>query len=271
MRRAEPPIPTWLRIAGQAARVGYVDYTSIMTLRIWLSGMFLRMLAQVSFFALIGKLLGSQRQVTFLLVGNAVSLASMMSLVTIASTTWERRQGTLPLIVSSPTSPGLVFIARSVHWVAEGWVSAVGALVVTSLAFGLRLPLDGMLWALPLIALVGASTYLFGCCLAALVLEVMDLRNVVSNVVYVVMVAACGVVVPVSTLPVAVRVVAEALPLTHGLAAIHMVLDGRSIGTALPQIAAEVAIGAGWLLLAVGAFALFVERGRRRGTIELST
>jgi ABC-2 type transport system permease protein len=269
--RARGWLESWPRIVGQAARVGFSEYSSIMSLRIWLSGMLLRVVAQVSFFALIGRLLGSQAEVAYLLVGNAVSLAAMFSLVTIATIVWERRQGTLPLVVSSPTFPGLVFVGRSLHWIAEGWVSALAALLVTAFAFRLRLPLAGVLWTLPLLPLISASSYALGCFLAALVLRVMDLRNVVSNLAYYAMVGLCGVIVPVSRLPGPLRPLAEALPLTHGLAAVRAVLDGRSIGAALPEAAVELAVGAAWLLIAFAAFAIFTEGARRNGSIELST
>lgn len=88
------------------------------------------------------------------------------------------------------------------------------------------------------------------------------------------MMLICGVMVPVSFWPGWMQVIAQTLPLTHGLAAVRALADP----TASPVAAGEVALpllvagglGAGWLLLA----ALLPERlasaGRRTGSIEFA-
>ncbi|MGZ4242633.1 MAG: hypothetical protein ACXVQ7_13610, partial [Actinomycetota bacterium] len=65
------------RVAWYAVLSGANDYWAIYTLKSWLFGWLLRMISQVTFFALIGKLLRSDQQVHFFLVGNAVFIAGM--------------------------------------------------------------------------------------------------------------------------------------------------------------------------------------------------
>jgi hypothetical protein len=80
--------------------------------------------------------------------------------------------------------------------------------------------------------------------------------------------AICGVQVPTGFWPEWVRAVAGGLPLTHGLAAVRSALAGAGPGEVLPAVGAEIALAAGWLVLAVLAFNRLTERGRRDGSIE---
>ncbi|HKD94312.1 MAG TPA: hypothetical protein VKB43_06335, partial [Gaiellaceae bacterium] len=66
-----------LRVVWYSVVSGANDYWSIFTPKSWVFGWMIRVVSQVSFFALIGTLLRSQVQTEFLLVGNAVMVAGM--------------------------------------------------------------------------------------------------------------------------------------------------------------------------------------------------
>ncbi|HCG01768.1 MAG TPA: hypothetical protein DEV93_14650, partial [Chloroflexi bacterium] len=66
-----------LRVARFAVLSGAYDYFAIYSLRSWVFGWMVRVLSQVTFFALIGKLLKSDEQTQFLLIGNAVMIGAM--------------------------------------------------------------------------------------------------------------------------------------------------------------------------------------------------
>jgi ABC-2 type transport system permease protein len=119
-----------LAVLRYAAVCGFADFGSTYTIWTWLFGLFVRMVAQVAFFAFIGRLLESPEQVEFLFVGNVVMAAAAGALTTVVATSWERGAGTLPLLVASPTSPVLVLMGRSVWFVGNGLLLALGALVV---------------------------------------------------------------------------------------------------------------------------------------------
>lgn len=57
---------------------------------------------------------GSER-VQFMVVGNAAMVAAMAALLGTATTTWERRSGTLPFLIAAPTSHIVVFMSRSLE------------------------------------------------------------------------------------------------------------------------------------------------------------
>ncbi len=263
-------LPAPLRVVGHAVYVGWKDARVIYTWRTWLTGWLLRVVAQVAFFALIGRLLASTEQLHYLLLGNVVMLAAISGMTAVATTTWERMTGTLPLLVAAPSSHISVFIARSLENVIDGLLTAVAAFVIIAPLFGFPVPLPHALMALPVLTLVTVTTFALATFLGALVLRAMGTRNVVSNIVYLTMMAICGVNVPVEFWPNWVEVVASLLPLTHGLKAIRAIFDGATLPTTVPQILAEAIVGASWFAVAVLAFRHFVNSGRRDGTIEFA-
>jgi ABC-2 type transport system permease protein len=251
-----------------AAVSAFADFSTIFTWRTWTIGWLSRVLCQVAFFALIGRLLGSAEQTRYLVVGNAVLIAALEAMFVVASSTWERAAGTLPLLLAAPTDPALVFAGRSVQWIASGIATASVSLVGLGLAFGVPMRPSAVLAALPLVALACVATYCFGLFPAALVLRVPAVRNVVSNVTVLAMMAICGVQVPTSFWPACVRDTAAALPFTHALSAVRAALAGERPGTVLPEVGWTVLAAAGWLLLAGLAFRRLTDAGRRDGTIE---
>ncbi|MDP8911890.1 MAG: ABC transporter permease, partial [Actinomycetota bacterium] len=83
--------------------------------------------------------------------------------------------------------------------------------------------------------------------------------------------AVCGVNVPLGFYPEAVQWLANVLPLTHGLAAIRDLLAGEPLAVLLPNVGLEIAVGLGWLALALVSFNRLAEGGRRDGSIEFAT
>lgn len=259
-----------LTVLRYAAITGFADFATTYTWRTWIAGWLSRVLAQVAFFALIGRLLGSKDTVAYLLIGNAVLIAVLESAFVVASTTWERRAGTLPLLIASPTSPVLVFCGRSVQWLVSGTASSSIALLVLAPVFGVHLPMPAAFAVIPLIALISVSAYCLGLFLAGLVLRAMGLRNVVGNITWMTVGLLAGAQVPIDFWPAWARVVGHLLPARHGLPAIRELLAGGPAGRILTGAALELAVAAGWLLLAVLTFRRLAEGGRRDGSIEFS-
>lgn len=261
---------TTLRIMRYALLSGAYDYGSIYTWRSWLGGWFLRVLAQVSFFALIGRLLGAEQQTWFLLVGNAVMLAAMEGVWALNMVSWERSAGTLPLLAASPTSPVLVLASRGVYLIADGSISALGALFVLGPLFGLPLPWPRVLLVIPLTILVGASAYCFGTFLGGVILAYRGVNSLVANVGLVAVMTLCGINVPLDAYPGPIAVISQCLPVTHGLIGVRDVLAGNLAGAGA-QALLEAAVAACWLGICLLTFRWFVYRGRRSGSLEYAT
>ncbi|MGW1065170.1 ABC transporter permease [Streptomyces aureus] len=252
------------RVLGWAARAGAADYGTVFTWKTWLLGWFVRMLAQVLFFATIGHLLGPG-QARYLLVGNAVALVTLHGVFASASTTWELQYGTLPLLVASPTSPTLVLVGRSLFWLPDGVACGLGALLILGPTAGLH-PTAVSLALIPaLLVLVAVTSYCLGLFLGSLVLTAVDLRNVVSNAAFTVMLIVCGPEVPSGAVGPVLARLGQVLPLTHGLLAVREVLAGRADAHTAALAGWETLIGACWLAAALAVLGLRARRSRRDG------
>jgi ABC-2 type transport system permease protein len=240
----------------------------------WVVGWMSRAMLQVVFFAIIGVLLDSPDAVRFLFVGVAVMIAATEALTSTATTTWERRQGTMPLLVAAPTRLWPVFAGRSIQWIPSGVLTASVALFGLGPFFGVTFSPVRAVAVFGCLIVASVTTYCLAMMLGAIVLNAMSLRNVVANVAQVLTTLTCGVTVPVTFWPGWVQATVQAVPLTHALSSVRTLADtpaGTPVAAeVLTGVGPALAVGAGWLVLA----ALMLERlavaGRRSGSIEFA-
>ncbi len=223
-------------------------------------------LVQLSFFTLIG-LFGGAQPPAFYLIGNSIAVAfrPMFSIATAIAD--ERAGGTLPYLIASPASRALLFFGRATLHVVDGMFDVALAFVFATLVFGLRLPdsaWPGMLLAVFTASLTAVGLGFFIGAVAYVVLDAVFLGNFVMFG----LLLLTGANVPLGDLPDAVRPLAEALPLTHTIAAARLYAAGADVAAGIPLLLADVALGLVW---AFGGFTLFrfLElQARRRGTLE---
>jgi ABC-2 type transport system permease protein len=263
-RGALARVRTGLTVLAWAARAGMADHAVMFTLRTWILGWFMRMLAQVLFFLTIGNLLGPG-QARYLLIGNAVLMVTLHGLNATASTTWELENGTLGLLVASPSSPTAVLAGRSLFWLPDGLACGLGAILILSPVAGLRLTAGTVLAISALMVVTALSSYCLGLFLGSLVLTASDLRNVVSNGTLTLSMALCGPEFPSSSLGPVLGHVGAFLPLTHGLRAVRDVFAGASTGHVAALGAQEAAVGCAWLAAAIAVLGLRARRSRHEG------
>lgn len=253
-----------------SARVARADLKVIYTPMTWTFGWLGRILAQVIFFAVIGLLLEDDAAVVYLFLGQAVMVAVVEVFMSVASTTWERRAGTLPLLIAAPGPLWPVFFGRSLQWVPSGSATSMVALFVLGPLLGISWQPHSALLAVPVLLATVLSMYLMALALAAVVLRAPRWRNVASNIAHILVMLMCGVTVPASIWPGWVQTLGQLIPLTHGMEIIRALQNGdhgRELGTA-----AVLLLGAGllWALSAAALFRLFGEAGRRDGSISFS-
>jgi ABC-2 type transport system permease protein len=251
-----------------AFRAGIADYRAIFTWRSWVFGWMLRVIAQVSFFALIGLRVADDRSAFYLLVGNALAVAAQVGVFSLNMTTTERWAGTLPLLVASPTSPVVVFASRGSYLAVDGALSALGALFIAGPAFGLPLPWPRILAVVPLTGIVAVASYCFGTFLAGVVFRFREMNSVAVLVGYVGLMTVCGVNVPLDYYPSVLEWISRFLPLTNGLLAIREVFAGAAWSTVIGHGALELAVAAGWMTLALLTFNRLASRGRLDGSLD---
>lgn len=257
-----------LRILRCAFVSAFADMRATYTWRTWTFAWLVRILCQVTLFAFIGKLIGNPATTEYLVVGNSVFITADIVMMVCATTSWERMAGTLPLLIGAPASPFVVFAGRSVQWLVDGLACSTVSLMLLAPVLGVHLPFSAVLLAVPMVALISLSVYAFGLVLAGLALRVMSARNIIGRLGSILLMVLTGVQVPVDFWPAPLRVVAQFLPLTHGLEAVRTVLHGGSGGTVLKGLGLEIAVGFGWSLVAVYTYWRLVASGRKDGSIE---
>lgn len=264
----------WAGVAGlvrESTAFAVAEMRATHTRQTYLFGWLLRLMLQATFFALVAGYVGTRVALRYSLVGNAVVLGCLESMIVVLMMVLERSMGTLPLLVASPTSHIPVYLGRGLHWMASGLLSSAAAFVVLPFAVRVDLPWPRAALALPILAVVCVSSYCFGCVLGSLALRFPGVMWLLLNLGYLPVMAFCGVNVPLSFWPAPLHMLAEILPVTHGLLAIRGVLGSASAGTVLTQIGLEVAVGSGWLAVACAAIDRVVRHGIATGSLEFGS
>lgn len=255
-------------VARESAIFAVSEMRATHTWRTYLFGWLLRLLLQTIFFSLVAGYFGTRMTRQYALVGNAVVLGCLESMIVVLMMAQERSTGTLPLLATAPTSHVPIYLGRGLHWMASGLLSSTLAFVILPPALGVPLPWPRAALALPLLALVCVTSYCYGCVLGAVGLRYMSVVWLLLNLGYLPIMTFCGVNVPVSFWPLPLRVIAEIVPVTHGLMAVRGVLSGAPAATVLGQAALEALVGIGWLSVAWLALARVVRQGIAAGTLE---
>src|ERR671923_1511383 len=261
-------VASTLNVMRYAFAAGLADYRAIFTWRSWAFGWMVRVVSQISFFALVGLRVADERAAVYILIGNALAVAAQSGVFSLNMTTTDRWAGGLQLLVASPTSPLVVFASRGAYLAVDGALSAVLGLFIAGPLFGLALPWPRVLAVIPLTGLVALSAYCLGTFLAGVVFRFREINSLVVNTTYVGLMTACGVNVPLSYYPQAIEWLSHALPLTNGLLAIRGVFAGDPASSILGYTGAEVAVGAAWFTLAMLTFNRLASRGRLDGTLD---
>jgi ABC-2 type transport system permease protein len=257
-----------LTVMRHAFAAGLAEYRAIFTWRSWLFGWMVRVVSQISFFALVGLRVADERSAVYILIGNALAVAAQAGVFSLNMTTTDRWAGGLQLLVASPTSPLVVFSSRGAYLAVDGALSAILGLFIAGPLFGMPLPWPEVVAVIPLTALIALSAYCLGTFLAGIVFRYRNINSLVVNTTYVGLMTACGVNVPLSYYPPVIEWLSHLLPLTNGLLAIRGVFDGDPASTILRHAAAEALVGAGWLILALLTFNRMASNGRLDGTLD---
>lgn len=231
-------------------------------------GWLVRIVAQAAFFALVGRLLDNPDYVRYLVIGNGVVVGALAVNWTVPSSTWDRGDGTYPLLVAAPSSLFPAVMGRTAIWLCNGVATSFASLVVLVAVFRIAVDATAILLILPLLVLTCVGVYCFALLLGSLVTRAPRTRNIVHNSALTMLMAFAGVSVPVSFWPAPIEVWANLLPLTHGLAAIRLAFDGGALLDIAREAGWEAAVAAGWLALSLLTIDRMAEAGRADGSIE---
>jgi len=257
-----------LRIYRHGLLVGARDFAIFWNWKTWCGGWMLRILTNVFVWVLLGRLLGSPEKLHYLIVGFAATAG--VGTFAVAAASWDRLDGTYPLLVVAPGSIAPALFGRMSVWMF-GWIaSAFVTFFIVTLAFQWTFSASSAAITLAIIVLICVTTFFLTVAVGALASLAPRIRNMCSFLVTLVIMAFCGVSVPVSFWPGWLQVLCNLLPVTHGLGAIRLVLGEAGNGAEILRgVGLEAVVGAGWLGLSLLIVDRFAEAGRADGSIEL--
>ncbi len=256
----------FLRVFRQGLRVGVRDFSVFWTWKSWLGGWMVRILTNVMLWVLMGRLLASPARLHYLLIGNAATAGVGTFAIVVA--TWERYDGTFPLLVAAPSPLAPAVMGRMSVWMF-GWIaSALLTFFLLALYFDFRTSWQAVATIPFIILLLCVSTFFFSAFLGALIAAAPKFRLIFAWLLLTVLTAFCGVNVPVAFWPPWVQFIANLLPVTHGLEAVRLILDHGWSLQVLRDLLWETLVGLGWLLLALAAFSRSANSARADGSIE---
>jgi len=257
------------RVLRFGLRVGRRDFAAFYSSwPVWFAAWGVRSITAGAMIALLGRLVGSQDYVHYLLIGNSVIVGAHSAGWALQSSTWDRFDGTYPLLVVSPSGLRPSLIGRTSIWVLNGFLTSLTTFAVLAFAFGLPLPFPlALLVPLPLAVMCG-SAYAFALSIGSFVVRVPRSRNVVHSFAMTVLAAFTGANVPVVFWPGWVQTLADGMPLTHGLIALRLLLVQGPAITILQELSLEVFVGLVWFAFAAVVMNIMANAGRAGGSID---
>jgi len=236
--------------------------------KLWLTTWLLRIVTASATWILLGRLIGSEERVMFLLIGNAVIVGPQAAGWVVASSTWDRFEGTYPLLVIAPTSLAPAMIGRTSIWLLNGVLTSLATFGILAAMFGLSLPMPNVLFAPLLITVICASSYGFSLFIGSLVIRIPQTRNIAHNIATTLLTAFCGVGVPVTFWPRWIQVITSFLPVTHGLQSMRLLFSRGDPFVIISGTVLEAVIGMSWLILGILTMDRMANHGRSEGSIE---
>jgi ABC-2 type transport system permease protein len=219
------------------------------------------------FFIFLGKFVGYTDPV-YIVIGNILLIpaSSSMSGVTIAIGD-ERQWGTLSYILGSPVPRAPIFLGRALFYILDGLVTALLGFAIAAGIFHLDLSQVNfvVLFACTLLLAITSSGlgFLFGS-ISLISRDGWIILNTFLSALYILV----GVNFPVNALPVVLQKVAYCLPLTRGIMAARLALEGAAWDAISSLLVGEALVGTLYIIIGYLVFLLIEKRSFVSGTLD---
>jgi len=219
------------------------------------------------FFIYMGKFVGFTNPL-YIVIGNLLLLPASNSMSGVTSAIGdERGWGTLSYVLGSPAPRAPIFMGRALFYIVDGFVTALLGFAVAAGIFHFdmsRINFPLLLLCVFLIAITSSGLgFLFGS-ISLVSRDGWIYLNTFLSALYILV----GVNFPVESLPSALQTVAYGLPLTRGIMAARLALDGAGWSAIGGLVAGEVLVGAVYVLVGYLCFLLIEKRSMNSGTLD---
>ena len=205
-------------------------------------------------FIFLGKYVGLNDPV-YIVIGNILLLPSLNGVMGISMTIGGEKQfGALSYLLGSPAPRGAVFIGRAFFHIIDGFVAVLIALPIAILVFHLDLTQTNFLLA----GIMLSCSFALPATGLGFIMGVVTLLSrdgwMITSTLALAFYVLIGVNFPIDMLPPALKSISLALPMTRGIQAARLALNGASFTELVPLLVGEVLIGLAYIIFGYALF-----------------
>lgn len=199
-------------------------------------------LAQMLLFLFMGRLAGLTNPL-YIVIGNILLLPATNGVSGVSMTiNGERDFRTLPYLIASPASRAPLFLGRSLVHIIDGLLSTIMALFLGAIFFHVDLTHSNLPLTALCILLLSITSCGLGLILGSLTLRTREAWTITSMVVIALYIFS-GVNFPVDVLPKSLQLISYSLPLTRGIQAARLAMDGATWSAISSLFFGELLVG----------------------------
>lgn len=257
----------WFRVLWREAVLSYHGRFAITSPFGYLAGKLGFPLFLMLFFIFMGKFVGYSDP-AFIMIGNMLLIpaSSGMGGVTLAVGD-ERQWGTLSYVLGSPAPRVPVFLGRAIFYILDGFVTSLLGLFITAAIFGLNLADVNLLLLVFCSLLIAVTSCGLGFLFGSISLVSRD-GWVILNTFLALLYILAGVNIPVASLPAFLQRISYAIPMTRGIMAARLVMDGSAWQGIGSLVGGEALIGGIYILAGYVLFRIIEKRSFISGTLD---
>jgi ABC-2 type transport system permease protein len=260
-------VRTWLRIFFVGGLISFRALFNWIRPSVYIPTLLLGPTTQILFFAYLGRTAHLEDDSWFV-VGNAVQSASLAAFFGMGfAIDGERWTQTLSAVLATPANRAALFLGRALPVLVNAAVTAGTGFLGGALLLHFRTSWSAVPTLAFLLVIAAFACTGLGMLIGAVGLRLRDVP-ILANLALAVLLVFCGVNIPLDKLPRWMHVTAEALPVTHAIAAARRVADGASLGSVRTPVLVELALGAAYLAAGFALLRFFELQGRRSGTLD---
>jgi ABC-2 type transport system permease protein len=257
------------RLFWSGTRASWATYLVELTPAVFFGMRIPRIILQSLFFVFLAKAAGGDTLARFALIGNAIQMAVFMVMlsmeVVIESEKWN---DTFLYLIAAPSSWFPSLLGKSTAYYGDALFAATVSFAVLIPVLHVQIMIVNLLKAIPFILIILISACALGWGFGAFSLPIRYGYTLCNLFAYAMMIF-CGINIPTSALPPAVRFIGNLLPVTHGLQAVRAIIDGASYASVMPLVGKEILIALVYSTIAWLIFGYRLRVTRQRGTYGL--
>ena len=219
------------------------------------------------FFIFMGKFVGFSDPL-YIVIGNLLLIPANNGMAGITLAIGEERGwGTLSYVLGSPAPRAPIFIGRAAFYILDGFVTALLGFGIAAVIFHMNLSQVNFILLILCTFLLAVTASGIGFVFGSISLVTRDGWTILSTFIQALYILV-GVNFPVDALPGVLQKVAYGLPLTRGVMAARLVLDGAGWNAIHSLVVGEILIGAVYIAAGYGFFRLIEKRSMVSGTLD---